>query len=76
MSVLCNNIVGPLQMPPFRPGGPNFGTAHHASKNMQNIITIYLQGLNRLKYGKDAAVLGKQVLMLDEKKNWKYTFSY
>ena len=35
-------------------------------KHAEN-ITIYLQCLNRLN-GKDAAVLGKQVLMFDEKK--------
>ena len=59
-------------MPPLRPGGPNFGdvsTRHRPpryKKHAEN-ITIYLQCLNRLN-GKDAAALGKQVLMFDEKK--------
>ena len=73
----CNgDIVGPLQMS----GGPNFGDAlirpfpPHFKKHAENII-IYLQCLNRLK-GKDAAVLGKQVLMLNEKKISKYTFNH
>ena len=55
-----------------RPGGPNFGDAliQHCparyKKHAEN-ITIYLQCLNRFN-GKGAAVLGKQVLMFDEKK--------
>ena len=58
--------------PPHQPGGPNFGDAliRHCpplfKKHAEN-ITIYLQCLNQLN-GKDAAVLGKQVLMFDEKK--------
>ena len=45
---------------------PRYGTAHHAAKHAEN-ETIYVQYLNRLN-GKDAAVLGKQVLMFDENK--------
>ena len=53
-------------------GDPNFGDAliRHCpprfKKHAENII-IDLQCLNRLN-GKDAAVLGKQVLLFDEKK--------
>ena len=58
-------------------GRPNFGDAlirHFAPRHKKHAenITIYLQCLNRLN-GKDAAVLGKQVLMLNEKKISKYT---
>ena len=62
-------------MPYPRPGGPNFGDAlmRHClpryKKHAEN-ITIYLQWLNRFN-GKDAAVLVKQVLMFDEKKDLK-----
>ena len=55
-----------------RPVEANFGDAltRHCpprfKKHAEN-LTIYLQCLNRLN-GKDAAVLGKQVLMFDEKK--------
>ena len=58
--------------PPFPTGGPNFGDVliRHCptryKKHAEN-ITNYLQCLIRLN-GKDAAVLGKQVLMFDEKK--------
>ena len=63
-------LWGPYKCP--RPGGPNFGDAllRHCpprfKKHAKN-MTIYLQCLNRLNR-KDAAVLGKQVLMFDEKK--------
>ena len=67
-----NNIVGLEQMPSPRPGRPNFGdvlmrhcTPRHR-KHAKN-ITIYLQWINHLN-GKVAAVLGKEVLMFDEKK--------
>ena len=46
---------------------PRYGTAHHATKKQAENETIYSQCLNRLN-GKDAAVLGKQVLMFNEKK--------
>ena len=47
---------------------PRYDTAHHATKNMPKYNNLqYLQCLNRLN-GKDAAVLGKQVLMFDKKK--------
>ena len=59
-------------MPPSpRPGGLNFGDAskRHCPpryKKHAGNITNYLQCLNRLNW-KDAAVLGKQVLIFDEK---------
>ena len=65
-----NNIVGPYKCP--RPGGSNFGDAllqdcpPRFKKHAEN-VTIYLQCFNRLNR-KDAAVVGKQVLMFDEKK--------
>ena len=71
-----NNIVVLLEMS----GGPNFGDAlirhfpPRFKKHAEN-IAIYLQCLNRL-IGKDAAVLRKQVLMLNEKKISKYTFNH
>ena len=71
-----NYIVGLLQMS----GGPYFGDAlirhlpPRLKKHAEN-ITIYLRCLNRLN-GKDAAVLGKQVLMFNEKKISKYTFNH
>ena len=43
-------------------------------KKHAEYITIYMQCLNR--HGKDVAVLGKQVLMLNEKKISKYTFNH
>ena len=67
--------MGPLQML----GGPNFGDAltRHCPTRFQKHAenTIYLQCLNRFN-GKDADVLGKQVLMLNEKKISKYTFNH
>ena len=59
--------------PPSRLGAPNFGDAltWHCSprykKHAEN-ITIHLERLNRVNVKDAAAVLGKQVLMLDEKK--------
>ena len=72
---MYNNIVGPLQMPPPPPPDrvPNFGDAliwhcpPRLKKHAEN-ITIHLQCLNRLNVKDAAAVLGKQVLMFDEKK--------
>ena len=68
----------PLQMPSLRPGGTNFGDAlirycpPRFKKHTEN-ITIYLDCVNRLNtklidFTCSAAVLGKQVLMFDEKK--------
>ena len=65
------NCRAPTNDPP-QPGGPNFRDAliRHCppryKKHAEN-IKIYLQCLNRFNE-KDAAVLGKQVLMFDEKK--------
>ena len=58
--------------PPPRPGGPNFGDAlirycqPHYKKHGEN-TTLYLQCLHRLN-GNNAAVLGKRVLMFNEKR--------
>ena len=73
-------LWGPYKCPPFRPGEPNFGDAsirHCPPRNKKHAgnITIYLQCLNRLNE-KDAAVLGKQVLIFDEKQILKYTFNH
>ena len=66
-------LWGPYNcLPPSRTGRSNFGDAllrHCPSrfkKHAEN-TTIFLQCLNRLNE-KEAAVLGKQVLLFDEKK--------
>ena len=71
-SLIQQYCGAPTNTPLPQPAEPNFGDAliRHCLprfKKYAENVTIYLQCLNRLN-GKDVAVLGKQVLMFDEKK--------